>query len=704
MLLIDTIEEETEIPDLEDDSSEEEIDQITEEKTAKKKLKQRVKALPKKRKKKPEFSSDFNWEEADLNMDEIEESFEKKMAALSRGKMRLQDNTSAKLTALSNEVEISDHSDEEKEEKQEDINQNENNTPEQELESAKNEKSKFFTEAPEQDMNIKFSEMNLSRPILKGVAALGFAHPTPIQASAIPLALLGKDLCACAVTGSGKTAAYVLPILERLLYKPKSGSVTRVLVMVPTRELGMQVSSVINKLTSDMSITQCLCVGGTDIRSQEANVRQGPDIIVATPGRLIDLLYNTPTFTLDTVEILVIDEADRCLDEHFQEQINEIVKMCSPGRQSMLFSATMTDEVKELISLSLNQPIKLFVNKNTEVASGLTQEFIRIRATQENHRIGIICALVCRTFNQNVMVFVPTKKLAHELRIILGLLKIKVDELHGNLTMAQRIEALTEFKNGKTDVLVATDLASRGLDIEGVKTVINYNIPSNVKQYVHRVGRTARAGKFGRSITLAGEQERKLMKDIVKQSKDPVKNRVVPPEIISKYVQTCLLLKDTVSQFLKQEGEDKAMRIANMELNKAQNMIKHEDEIFSRPARHFMKTEIPKTKTQKKKKKELQGDDFEMKKERSFVKRDARRSTRPQRIRAVVEEEPKKKKAIKRKAGFTEELTATKKAKKGPSELKPKGAKEPFREKKLRKSGKPGAGSFKSKRKYKRRK
>ena len=194
----------------------------------------------------------------------------------------------------------------------------------------------------------------------------------------------------------------------------------------------------------------------------------------------------------------------------------------------------------------------------------------------------IICALVCRTFNENVIIFVPTKKLAHELRIILGLLKINVDELHGNLTMAQRIEALSLFKEKKTDVLVATDLASRGLDIDGVKTVINYSIPSNVKRYVHRVGRTARAGKFGRSITLAGEQERKLMKEIVKQSKGPVKNRVIPPEIINKYVQNCLQLKVAVAGFLKQEGEDKVLRIANMELNKAQNMIQHEAEIYSR--------------------------------------------------------------------------------------------------------------------------
>ena len=243
-MLIDTIEEGAEIPDLEDGSSDEEevAEQVPEEKTPKKKSKQeKVKTLPKKKKKVSDFSSDFNWEEGDLNMDEIEETFEKEMQSLSKGKIRLQDNTSAKLTALANEVQISDHSDEEKEE---DVDQSENTSAaESSAEKAAKNKSKFFTDAPEQNLDVKFSEMNLSRPLLKGVAALGFAHPTPIQASAIPLALLGKDLCACAVTGSGKTAAYVLPILERLLYKPKSGSVTRVLILVPTRELGMQVSS-----------------------------------------------------------------------------------------------------------------------------------------------------------------------------------------------------------------------------------------------------------------------------------------------------------------------------------------------------------------------------------------------------------------------------------------------------------------------------
>lgn len=242
MLLIDTIEEDTVVPDLEDGSSDEETEQVTKE-TTKKKTIEKIKSLSKKKKKKSEFSSDFKWDEVDRSMADVEETFDNVIRNSSKGKMRLQENTTAKLATLSQEIDIQESSDEEELEikKSEDTEINESRSEEQ---AVNIEKSKFFTEAPEQDLTIKFSEMNLSRPILKGVAALGFAHPTPIQASAIPLALLGKDLCACAVTGSGKTAAYVLPVLERLLYKPKNGNLSRVLVLVPTRELGIQVGQI----------------------------------------------------------------------------------------------------------------------------------------------------------------------------------------------------------------------------------------------------------------------------------------------------------------------------------------------------------------------------------------------------------------------------------------------------------------------------
>lgn len=712
MLLIETIEEDSQVPDLEDGSSEDE-EEIEEApvKKAKKPAKVKVKALPKSKKKQSEFAADFAWEDADY-VAPVTNSISETVKAMSKGKSRLNENVNEKLSVMANDVVFTDSENEEEQafESAAGANPEEGvselkNEEEKAAEETAEEKRKFFTEAPPQEFDKKFSDMNLSRPILKGVSSQGFMHPTPIQASAIPLGLLGKDICACAVTGSGKTAAYVLPILERILFKPKSGSFTRVLIIVPTRELGIQVSSVVSSLSAFMSsVTMCMAVGGMDIKSQEANIRQGPDIIVATPGRLIDLLYNTPTFDLSTIEILVIDEADRCLDENFKDQLNEIVKSCSPGRQTMLFSATMTDEVKELASLSLNSPVRLFINKNTEVASGLTQEFVRIRTLQENSRIPIICALCCRSFNENVMIFVPTKKLAHELRIVLSLLKLNVDELHGNLTMAQRVDALAKFKEGKTDILVSTDLASRGLDIEGVKTVINYSLPTTVKRYVHRVGRTARAGKLGRSITLAGETERKIMKEVVKSSTGPVKNRIIPQNILLKYVQRCEQLKPTILSFMKTEEEDKLMRITNMEVNKAKNMLEHEEEIFSRPARQFMKTDEKKKVVKKRKPKKLDGEEFEIKKGMSFARRESKREMRPKRMAKMVDDDGKKKKVgVKRKAGFSEEAKGTTGKTKKKKEMTTADTSKP-KEKKMNRSGKPGVGKFKSKGKYKRRK
>lgn len=210
--------------------------------------------------------------------------------------------------------------------------------------------------------------MNLSRPLLKAITAMGFKQPTPIQKACIPVGLLGKDICACAATGTGKTAAFALPVLERLIYKPRQAPVTRVLVLVPTRELGIQVHSVTKQLAQFCSITTCLAVGGLDVKSQEAALRAAPDILIATPGRLIDHLHNCPSFHLSSIEVLILDEADRMLDEYFEEQMKEIIRMCSHHRQTMLFSATMTDEVKDLASVSLKNPVRIFVNSNTDVA------------------------------------------------------------------------------------------------------------------------------------------------------------------------------------------------------------------------------------------------------------------------------------------------------------------------------------------------
>ncbi|XP_033933746.1 probable ATP-dependent RNA helicase DDX27, partial [Pseudochaenichthys georgianus] len=387
----------------------------------------------------------------------------------------------------------------------------------------------YSEDASKFDDSLTFEDMNLSRPILKAITALGFKLPTPIQQACVPVGLLGRDLCACAATGTGKTAAFVLPVLERLIYKPRTSQVTRVLILVPTRELGIQVHSVARQLAQFSSITTCLAVGGLDLKSQEAALRAGPDILIATPGRLIDHLHNTPTFELSHIEILILDEADRMLDEYFEEQMKEIIRLCAHNRQTMLFSATMTEEVKELAAVSLNKPIRIFVNSNTDVAPFLRQEFVRIRQNREGDREAVVAALLTRTFQDHVMCFTQTRKQAHRLHILLGLMGLKVGELHGELSQNQRLENLRRFKDDQIDILVATDVAARGLDIDGVKTVINFTMPSTPKHYVHRVGRTARAGKSGRSVSLVGESERRILKEVVKSAKNSVKARVLPP-------------------------------------------------------------------------------------------------------------------------------------------------------------------------------
>ncbi|KAF8908956.1 P-loop containing nucleoside triphosphate hydrolase protein [Gymnopilus junonius] len=466
---------------------------------------------------------------------------------------------------------------------------------EEETQVEKDRKAAFFDSEPGPvKAHDSFLTMNLSRPLLKALTTLGFTKPTPIQAATIPVALLGKDVVGNAVTGSGKTAAFMIPMLERLLYreKGKKAAATRCVVLVPTRELGVQCFDVGKKLATHTDIQLALLVGGLSLKSQEAELRTRPDIVVATPGRLIDHIRNSPSFTLDAVDILVLDEADRMLSDGFADELSEIIKFCPTSRQTMLFSATMTDSVDELVKMSLNKPVRLFVDPKRSTASGLVQEFVRVKAGKESERSALLVALCKQTFKSKVIIFLRSKKLAHQMRIVFGLIGLKCEELHGDLTQEQRLSALHAFREGTVDYLMATDLASRGLDIKGVETVINYDMPSQLAQYLHRVGRTARAGKKGRSVTLVGETDRKMLKAAIKHSsgEDQVRHRIVPAESVQTWVEKLDILKGEIAEILKEEKEEKQIRKAEMELKKGQNMIEHEAEIFSRPARTWFQT------------------------------------------------------------------------------------------------------------------
>jgi len=546
------------------------------------------------------------------------------------------------------------------------------------IEKDESEEEDYFDSAPVYNDTDSFYTMNLSRPLLKAIEELKYVHPTPIQAATIPVALLGRDICGCAATGTGKTAAYMLPVLERLLYRPVSEAVTRVLVLVPTRELGVQVYQVTKQLAQFTSVEVALSVGGLDIKMQESMLRRNPDIVIATPGRLIDHVKNTPSFGLESIEVLILDEADRMLDECFLEQMKEVVRSCSRTRQTLLFSATMTDQVEQLATVSLNKPVKVFVDSNKVVAWNLRQEFVRVRQGKEEDREALLAALVCRTFRDHAMVFIQTKVQCHRLHIVLGLLGVRVGELHGNMSQPQRMDTLKRFKEDQIDVLLATDVAARGLDIRGVKTVINYTMPTTLEHYIHRVGRTARAGRAGRSVSIAGEGERKMVREIVKRARDPVKSRTVNNDVVEKYRAKLVKLEEDVTRVLEEEKGDREIAKLENRAGKMQNLLdgKVDDRTWfqTKEQRKEEKQKLKKklkdptfTKTKQKKKQEMNLDPAEAKEmkkmwnEADYIARQSKNKRKAKKIRSFIDDDsgaPMSKKQ-KKKSSFESELVNT---------------------------------------------
>ncbi|KAI1749251.1 P-loop containing nucleoside triphosphate hydrolase protein [Xylaria castorea] len=459
----------------------------------------------------------------------------------------------------------------------------------------------FF--APEDETSAKqsakssFQTMSLSRPILRGLNTLGFNTPTPIQAKTIPLALEGRDLVGGAVTGSGKTAAFVVPILERLLYRPNKIPTSRVVIMAPTRELAIQCHSVATKLASHTDIKFCLAVGGLSLKVQEAELRLRPDVIIATPGRFIDHMRNSASFATDTVEILVLDEADRMLEDGFADELNEILTTLPKSRQTMLFSATMTSSVDRLIRAGLNKPVRVMVDAQRKTVDKLEQKFVRLRPGREEKRMGYLIHVCKMMHTERVVIFFRQKKDAHRARIIFALFNLSCAELHGGMNQNQRITSVESFRDGKVNFLLATDLASRGLDIKGIDTVINYEGPQTLEIYVHRVGRTARAGRSGVAITLAAEPDRKVVKAIVKAGKSQrakISSLIIEPKDADEWQARIDELEDEIVAIAHEEKEERQFAQAEMQIRKGENMVLHEDEIKGRPKRTWFETQADK--------------------------------------------------------------------------------------------------------------
>jgi len=364
-----------------------------------------------------------------------------------------------------------------------------------------------------------FSTLGLSPASLRAVSAAGFSTPTPIQAQAIPPALGGADVIGCAATGTGKTAAYLLPVLERLT--GKTG--TRALVLAPTRELAVQIARSVEALGRDLHARPAVVIGGVAPEGQRQQLRERRSILIATPGRLLDHLQSG-TARLDDIEILVLDEADRMLDMGFAPQLRRILARLPAKRQTLLFSATMAGEVAEFARKCLRSPVRVEVARSGTTAARACQLAFRIGQTEKNALLESLLG----ASEDSTLVFVRTRRRADKVARSLERSGHAVDRLHSDRSQAQRQRALESFRNGRVRVLVATDIAARGIDVADIGHVVNYDLPHVPEDYVHRIGRTARAAATGRASSFVAPEDGPLLQAIERLTRSKVPEGQVP--------------------------------------------------------------------------------------------------------------------------------------------------------------------------------
>ena len=452
-----------------------------------------------------------------------------------------------------------------------------------------------ISEGQKQD-NTSWLDLPLCKPLQHSIAECGWITPTPVQCKAIPMAIEGYDVCCRAVTGSGKTGTFLIPILQRLLTdKPQKVSI-RAVAILPTRELAVQCFNMLEQLSKRFSnIRKSLVIGGLSVAAQQRELRNRPEVVVATPGRLIDALRNAQGVSLEGLEILVLDEADRLLSLGFRSQLEELLKHCPTTRQTLLLSATMTREVNELASLSLDKPLNVDVG-HVAIASNLTQEFIRLpKDSEDPARLSYISCLCTHEFRKGVIVFCDKKARAERVKALLELLGVKCTELHQNISQTERLEALDKFRTRAVDILVTTEVAARGLDIAGVRTVINYDLPADITGYVHRVGRTARIGNIGRAVSFVGEKNLVLMKKVVKLSKSQIgssatskiRRRVIEDDRVSAMDRKVKSMSEKLRERVTHKAMERELANAERKVSKQQNTVKFMAEIQARYPNYF---------------------------------------------------------------------------------------------------------------------
>ncbi len=361
---------------------------------------------------------------------------------------------------------------------------------------------------------MSFEFLGLSEEVLSAVKDAGYETPTPIQKQTIPAALQGRDVLGIAQTGTGKTASFTLPMIDILAQGRAKARMPRSLILAPTRELAFQVAESFDKYGKNLKLTQALIIGGTSIDDQISRLDRGVDVLIATPGRLIDL-FERGKILLNGVEILVIDEADRMLDMGFIPDVEKICALCTKKNQTLFFSATMPPPIEKLVKKFLNDPKKIEIERESTTATTIEQACVHLNKMEKRRGLR---ELLEKENVQNAIVFCNTKKEVSTIHNSLRRHKFNAGQLHGDMAQSERMEVLSKFKEGEITILVASDVAARGLDIPEVSHVFNFDVPSQSEDYVHRIGRTGRAGRLGKSFTFVERRDQKAFDAILKMT------------------------------------------------------------------------------------------------------------------------------------------------------------------------------------------
>ena len=465
---------------------------------------------------------------------------------------------------------------------------------------------------------ISFLHFNLSKLIIKGLSEMEYYTPTKVQEKVIPIVINGHDVLVNSETGSGKTACYLLPIIQKIIISrtsKKNKLIYQALILVPTRELALQCNEMLSKLSKYIDLNYIFLCGGMSVENQTNKIKNNlPDIIISTPGRLIDMLYNFKSINLENVNILVLDEADKLLELGFKDEIMEILNIIKKNlnRQTLLFSATLNPKVIDLGENALNNPIKIKIAQSA-ILSNLTQSIVRLKFEniEENEfekRMSYLINLINKKKLYRTIIFFNTKSECHKSKLMLSKFNINsCVEINSNINQTERIKSLDNFQKGKVKFLLATDIAGRGIDIDKVRYVINFQMPLLTERYIHRIGRTARKGYIGESITICSEKDRSVLKKLLKKEKIniPLNFIKIDNKDIKSVYKKILDFKSDVDNDIINENCEKEIQLAERDVEKTINIKMYENEIKSRPKKKWFESKKDKKKREKLMRKEF---------------------------------------------------------------------------------------------------